>query len=435
MSTKTFIAPKIATPEYIKPKDGALLEYIKRYGKVPGISLSIFALEDLSTERKFDHFISYKFSSSVLVPVDSFSCEVYYKKLSGFRKPREGDIFVLRANNIPIATGIVDQLDMDTEASGGTKLSITGRDLLGQWEDQDSVSADSKIIYGNKYTVSQIVRALAQNTRINPDRLVQRNGPKQPYLAASQPGESKLSTMQRFCEALDIYFWTLGDGTLVVGRPGMYGPRMGRYFCKSSSRESNVLAMRSTRASTQIPNILLPIWNGQENVQSILAIPQSVLINDAEGPARLLKYSHRTPKAIVVSTPEGSSPQDLADIDALLVAKQNVEFITNEDGKQVPKAPLTRAGASTILQAYAKREMARANLKELKVQVNVPGHYNDRAEPLQVDQVYRIQYEEDDIDEDMYLYEVEHTLDDKGGPQSKLFFCRQKALVSSVRAL
>lgn len=405
--------------------DGALIKYLTQTGKVPPVSLSIFFLEDIQQEIFIDDFISYNFKNSITVPVDQFQCEVFYKRIDGQRKPKEGDIFVLRANGIAIATGIVDQLDMETDPNTGTKLSIQGRNLLGQWEDQDSVTIDSKILYGNKYTVTQIVTALSGNTRVDPARLQLRSAPTRGYLAATQPGESKLSSMQRYCEALDIYFWTSGDGSIIVGRPDMYGIRegiKGTFFCLEASREANVLVMRSTRASTQIPNIILPIWNGQESVQA-LNLPQSTLFNNAEGPARLRAFGHRVPKAVVVSTPEGSAPQDLADVNTLLVANQNAG--TN----------LNKAGASTILQSYAKREMARANLKEITVQCNIVGHYNDRAEPVLPDQVYRIQYDTDDLDEPMYLYETEYVMDVKSGPQTRLFFCRQKALVSDVRAL
>lgn len=425
----SFIVKKQDQPSQIQPYDGALLDYVQNSGKTPPVSLSIHPLEDLASEMEITNFLSYSFKSSILVPVESFGCEVYYRKTDGVRKPREGDIFVLRANGIAIASGIIDQLDMETEAKTGTKLSIQGRNLLGQWEDQDSVSLDSKIIYGNLYTVDQIITALAQNTRINPSNIVKQFAPTMGYLAATQPGESKLSSMQRYCEALDIYFWMLGDGTIKIGRPNMYADASGSFFMQETERKSNVIAMRATRASTQIPNVILPIWNGQENVQA-LNIPQSALHNAADGPKRLFDFGHRTPKAIVVSTPEGSSPQDLAEIDALLVAKQNVQFVNG-----VQQTTQNKAGASTILQAYAKREMAKANVHEIKVQVNIFGHYNDRAEPVLVDQVYRIQYENDDIDEDMFLYEVEYSLDPATGPQTKLFFCRQTALISDVRAL
>lgn len=420
----------------IKPNDaivnvptgtGALLKYLEKNGRLPPVTLSIYPLEDLRTEIFIDKFISYNFQSSILIPVDSFSCEVYYEKINGVTKPKEGDIMVLRCNGLPIATGIIDQLDMETEGMSGSRLSIQGRDLLSQFEDQDAVSLDSKILWGNKYSINQVITALSAQTRIDPTKLIKRTAPTRPYLFATQPGESKLSALQRYCESLDIYFWMNGDGNMIIGKPDMYGVntggRKGTYFLNKQQRATNCIGMRSTRNSTQIPNLILPIWNGQETVQTRIS-PSQFLKNSSPGPARLLALNHRVPKAVIVSTPEGSAPQDLAELNALTVAGQNSA-----------QQKLTRAGASTILQAYAKREMARANLRDLQVQVTVAGHCNADALPLQVDQVYRVQYDVDDVDEDMYLYEVDYSLSENEGQRTRLFFCRQTALVSDVRAL
>lgn len=411
-------------PVVIPEGDGALLRYLEQSGKFPPVTLSIFPLEDLTQEIFITSFISYKFQSSILVPVDAFSCEIYYEPIDGAIRPQEGDVFVLKANGLPIASGVVDQLDMETDGGAGTRLSIQGRDLLGKWEDDDAVNLQSQMLFGNLYTIDQVVRALSQDTRINPANLIKRNAPKKPYLFATQPGESKLSAMQRYCEALDIYFWMSGDGNLIIGKPDMYGVRggvAGTWFLSKEQRRTNVLSIRSTRNSTSVPGQILPIWNGQESVQDRIK-PVGLLKNTSKSVERLWALGHRVVKAQVVSTPQGSSPQDLAEINTLRVAG-----LSQNTG-------INRAGASTILQAYAKREMARHNLKCLQVQITVPGHYNDRAAPLEVDQVYRIQYDIDGIDEDMFLYECEYTMAEGEGQRTRLYFCQQNALVSDVRA-
>lgn len=398
----------------IAPADGALLRYLEDNGRMPPIALSIYPLENPREEIFIDKFISYQFQSSIITPVDSFNCEIYYEKINGQRKILEGDIMVLRANGIPIFTGIVDQVDCETDGLSGTRKTISGRDLLGQWEDQDSVSVDGQIIYANKYTFIQVIFALAKSTRVDPTKIISRRAPKTPYLFATQPGESKLSSLQRFCEGLDIFFWMSGSGQIIIGKPDMYGTREGRkstLFLKRATRQANVLSMRSTRNATQIPNILLPIWNGQETVQDRVSREQ-IMKNASAGPARLYSLGHRTPRAIVVSTPEGSAPQDLSELNTI-----------------------QKAGSSKILQAYAKREAAKANMKDQAVQVAVVGHYTDRAEPLIPDQMHRIIYDVDDIDEDMFLYEVDYTLNDKDGPRSRLMFCKQTALVADSRVL
>jgi hypothetical protein len=318
---------------------------------------------------------------------------------------------------------------METDPSG-TRLSIQGRDLLGQWEDQDAVSPDSTIIWSNKATILQIVNHLSLSTRINPNNMLTPMAPTQPYMFATQPGESKVSAMQRYCEALDLYFWMDGNGNLNVGRPNMYGADIGspylvgpqdRLFCLKNG--GNVLSIRSSRNTTQIPNLLLPIWNGQETVQNRISKSQC-LLNNSEGPRRLYQLGHVTQKAVIVSTPDGASPQDLANLNELIVA-----------GQQQNTSGLTQAGANTILQSYAKRAISRANVRELNVQCSVPGHFNTAAAPYVVNSVYNIQYDADGVDENMFLYEVEYSLSEDDGPKTRLNFCRQTALVSDVRAL
>ncbi len=414
----------------INPDNGALLKYLEKHGRFPPFSLSIFPLEDLTREIFIDKFMSYRFQSSILIPVDSWSAEVKYdldlKDLSGRLRPSEGDIVVLRANGIPVATGQIDHLDMETDGKSGTKLTLQGRDLLGMWEDQDSVSLDSKILDGKRYTIDQVVSALAVNSRINAKKLVKRTATRNPYLFATQPGETKLSSIQRYCEALDIYFWMSGDGNLIIGKPDMYGVRSpnprSRFFVSRRDRSSNVLSMRSSRNSTSVPSYIVPLWNGQEGILG-RNVPLPAVKNRNKGAIRLKNLGHVVAKAVVTSTPQGASPQDLADINALLVAGQQ------------QNAEINFKNAPTILNAYAEREMAKLNMKTLQVQATVPGHYNDRAEPLLVDQVYRIQYDIDGIDQDMFLYEVEYTMTEGEGQRTRMFFCPQDSLVSKVVAI
>lgn len=425
-----FTAPKRNKTVTITPRDGALFEYMQEAGRLPPVTLSIFPLEALATQAAvdvevfIDKFISYQFSSSILIPVDSFSCEFFW----GARIPfKEGDLIVMRANGQALFSGIIDMVEIETDATQGNKVSVTGRDLLGQWEDQDSVNAFTDPIYGKSFTVDQVITALSKDTRIDPSKIDHRTSPKLPYLFATQPGETKLSSMQRFCEALDIYFWMSGDGRIIVGKPQMYGQSKGSFFMRGISalqdeRASNCLTMRATFNATQIPNIIVPIWNGQENVQAKTAVQQH-MYNNAPGPRRLRKLGHLVPKAVIISTPDGAAPQDLAEINTITVANQSAELLK-----------ITQAGASTLLQAYAKREMARANIKDLGVQVQTMGHYNDRAEALTIDQVYRIKHDSASVDEDMYLYQVEYKMDEKTSQMTNLMFCRQTALVSNVRA-
>ena len=431
----SFTTPRSTPNVYIPPGPGALTKYLKQYGKLPPVTMSIFPLQFLGdtsgggrglkpnqAEIPIEQFMSYSFKSSILSPVDEFTCQLKVQDPSATTNPLPGDIFALKANGVPIGTGIVDQTEVETDSQGGNVFTISGRNLLGQWEDQDAVNISTQPFYANKATVQLVVKTLAQDTRINPATLSTPLAPKQAYLFATQPGESKLSAMQRYCEGLDLYFWLNGDGTLNVGRPNMLKQSTQVLFCSFNGRQSNVLSIRSVRATTQIPNIVVPLWNGQEAVQNRQSVNFGALCNGSAGPNRLYRLGHRVPKAVVVSTPEGDSPQDLSEINTLIVSGQSIEA--------QKKNGIQRAGAANITQVYAKREMARANIKELNVQIQMMGHFNDNLEPFFPDQVYHIQYDVDNIAEDMYLYEVEYFFDEQGSQRTRLFFCRQTAIVA-----
>jgi len=422
-----FTTPRSNTTPFTQPGAGAVLKYLERYGRLPPVTLSSYSLESPGTEVSVAKFISYSFKSSILSPVDEFSCQVHYDPTSNPIVPhsQEGDIFALKANGLPLGSGIIDQTEVETDANMGTTLHITGRNFLGQWEDQDAVNINSAPFYSGNATVQLVAKILCQDTRINPAHLVTQFAPAKPYLFATQPGETKLASMQRYCEALDIYFWMLGDGTLKIGRPDMYGTingNMGTLYMKAAARKTNVLSIRSVRASTQIPNVIVPLWNGQEIVQDRASVKQNAICNGSPGPQRLYRYGHRVPKALVYSSPQGDSPQDLAAVNEMTVAQQNAS-----------QQKKTTAGGANLLQAMAKRELARANIKEVQVQIQVAGHYNDSLLPYMPDQVYRIQYDADNIDQDMYLYEVEYFLDEQGSQRSRLFFCPQTAIVADAK--
>lgn len=411
------VVPKTEDPAFILPGKGALAKLLEEKGRMPPVAIRVQPL-DGSEPFYADRFVSYKFSSSILIPVDTFSFNIALDDLSNDPKGNvpqirllDGDLITLEANRIPLSTGILDSINIQTDAQTGSSVALEGRDLLAQWEDQDAISVDAEPIYASQLAVKDVVRRLARDTRI-PSTPELRDISQKAYLFATQPGETKLSAFQRYCESLNVLFWLTPQGKLIVGKPNMTQAAKETLFIKRGERQSNVLSMRATRASTSIPNVVVAIWNGQESVQARVSKDQ-VLYNKARGPARLRALGHRVPKCVIVSTPEGSAPQDLAAVNILKAT----------------------AGGSTLLQAYAKREIARANKDELIVQVQALGHYNSFGEPYSVDTVYRIQYDLAGVDENMYLFQVEYEMSEGGSQLTQLFFCRLGCLVSDLRVV
>jgi hypothetical protein len=168
--------------------------------------------------------------------------------------------------------------------------------------------------------------------------------------------------------------------------------------------------MQATRASTQIPNLFLPIWTGQEGVQFRVAAEQA-LVNRAEGPLRLWQHQHIVQKTIIVSNPDGSTAQGASDV--------NTKMASGGVG-------------NSILWAHALRAVADANVHELIVQCSTKSHVNDNMDAFLIDQSYDINYPRGGVKKKMYLYSVDYLCDGKTGPRTVLHFCNPGTIVAGA---
>lgn len=350
-----------------------------------------------------------------MIPVDSFSFTMVApddpKSVKAYIN--EGDIAILEANGTTISTGLIDQIEIEYDMQSGEKVTISGRNLMAQLEDQDAVSLTSQPLYGQSLTASAVLKLLMQNTRIQ--GFVLQQAPQLGYLLATEPGESKLSALTRYMDALNCIAWMNPLGQIVFGKPNMAQAISGDIVLNKVGRVANVTSIRATYASTQIPNIFVPIWAAQESTQFAVS-PSQALPNTAYGPNRLRKLGFILPKAVITSNPSGGSPQE--------VANQANQFAVAAQS----------AANGTILQAYAKKEAARANVKELLVSAVVPGHYNDNGQPFVVDTCYQVTFDRGNISEKMYLYQVEYSLDPERGQTTTLEFCRLGTIVADIQA-
>lgn len=399
------IFPKNNLPSFSQIGGNALERQLETKGQMPPVSIIIKPLAG-GDAITIDRFLSYQFTSSIMIPVDTFSFS--------FAAPdgppltdliQDGDIVTLLANDIPICTGIIDVTETETDAEFGEKSTLSGRDTMGQLEDQDAVSITSKPIYANSISIENGVRRICQDTKITQFRFSNIPTPSPPPLLASEPGESKLSVLQRFMEPYNILAWTGPNGELIVGKPNMAQPKKGNIILSREDRASNVLSGRVRRNSTNIGNIVAAIWAGQETITSRIG-PQQILYNSAPGPTRLRKAGYLVPKAVVTSNINSTDPQGLSGINAV------------------------QAGGSQVIQAYAKREIARQNFNEIQFECVVPGHFNANGEPYQIDTVYNVNYDRGNLFEDMYLYSVQYQLSLEQGQTTVLGFCRFGSIVA-----
>ncbi len=396
---------------------GSIQKLLQDKGKLPPVALILTPLNSPGAPARakayLDRFLSYQFMSSVLVPVDIFSFVFAAPDdpLPINQRIKVGDIVTLQANQQDICTGIIDQVEVECDREFGEKITITGRNMLSQLEDQECVNPESQQVFGSKETVDGVFKKCLQNTRINPT-VVKQNAPQMAYLFATEPGESKLAAIHRYLEPLNCIVWMAPNGQIKIGKPNMTNSPQASIFVSRKDRNSNCMDIRVTRTGTQIPSVIIPVLAGTESLQSTLA-PSQAILNPAQEPTRLRTSGHTTTKAVVVSNPTSGDPSEFPVVNNLIVANQQT------------KQP------NSLLKSYALRELSRQNISELQVQATVPGHYDDSGFPYTVDTCYRVLYDRGDLDEVMYLYEVMYQLDEGGGQRSALHFCRLGTIVSN----
>lgn len=399
------IFPKQDGPDFSQIGVSGLERQLQKTGRMPPVTIIIKPLSG-GPSVTIDRFLSYNFSSSIIIPVDTFSFT--------FAAPdgppltdviQDGDIATLLANDIPICTGIIDVTETETDAEFGEKSTISGRDTMGQLEDQDAVSLTSKPIFARQISIENGVKLICQDTKISQFDFRSVPSPSPAPLLASEPGESKLSVLQRFLEPYNVVPWTGPSGQLIVGKPNMAQQKRGNIILSKSDRASNVLSARVRRSSTNIGNIVAAIWTGQEAILNRVP-PEQVLYNSAPGPTRLRKSGYLVPKAVVTSNVNGADPQGLSAVNAVSVA------------------------GARVIQANAKRQIARENFGEIQFECVVPGHFNQNGEPYQTDTVYNVYYDRGNVFEDMYLYQVQYQLSLELGQTTVLSFCRFGSIVA-----
>lgn len=387
--------------------DKSILAKFQRDGRFPPLKVNVFSLESKLTYEFGDkiRIIEYRFESNMLVPVDTFSFVISAPDADPvYTKIKDGDLLTVSANNVAVFTGIIDAVDTETENEAGETVTIEGRDLVGQLEDQDAVSINAEPIFSNRTTLRNATRVLLRDTRIK--GLNEIDTPQEPYQFATMPGEKKVSALQRFTEPLNCIFWAAPNGSLNIGRPNFSQEPSGKFILSRTKRQSNVLSMKSRREAASIPNIYVPIWTGQEQVQNRVG-PSQAYQAVSKRPSELYKLGHILPRTVVISSIDASNPQGQADLNRFEAAGQ------------------------TKLQAYAKREAARENQGEHLVEVVVPGHYTDSGAPFTVNKVWDIEYDRGDVYKKMFCYGVSYSMSEEG-QRTNLMLCNLGTIVSDV---
>lgn len=392
-------------------------QILQTTGQYPAITMTIQPLDPIpgiGNGIVIDTFLEYRFKASVVQPISDFSFTFFYTNLEPATDfIHEGDIVLLSVNlngqDYPLSTGVIDTIEVQVTGAGET-VTVMGRDLLGQWEDQCQYQvAGTALPPATKITPKSLYHFLSQNTRSSPNALVLQNLANLPQSLGIAPLDSKLQVALRYLEPYNALVWCRPNGQIVWGKPNMVVPPLaGLLIVSRSEKQANCLSMRATKSATTVPSMITPILTNQEFAAGQKKVIFPPIINPFAEVRRLAALGWQLNQVYVSSDQSGSDPQSINNAVSLKV---------NE-------------GVVSRMRAYALRNMAKDNMRVLQLQAVVPGHVNGSGLPFIIDSNYQIIFDRAGIDSSMYLYEAEYTLNETDGPRTSLNFTYPNTIVA-----
>jgi prophage tail gpP-like protein len=200
---------------------------------------------------QFEAWTSYTFDSDFLTPCDQFSFTVgdplIPQGISG--EIAHGLKVTLKVNGRPTCVGRIDEVERSVDRSGGTVLSITGRDLLGDVVDScvdprtrftnqqsliDVVStvlspfgldsfytdnvANRSLITGNQYGAKTNKVTVTKKGKVTKASGQVVKSAVQ-YQAKPHPHEGAYEFCERLAKREGQHIWMAADGSVVIGQP------------------------------------------------------------------------------------------------------------------------------------------------------------------------------------------------------------------------
>lgn len=352
-------------------------------------------------------FSSYSFDRNMLVPASPFRFTADGVDRDLRKALSSGDTVELYVKNdagdsIQIATGFTDEKDTHITPQHAA-LVLTGRDTMGALVDNSAIDKSNRIVHVAQISLPQVAELLRSGTRI-PGPIINQNCPNGSLLFQTNPGETKINALQRYLEYTNCLLWSVPNGRIAVGKPNMTQRPSGYLqISYTDPGGNNCLEARVRR-------------NTNQAIKQIAVQIQSLAVTDP-APATLLNTDPD-----VVGSQGGRSLYRLFSQGNGMDAVNQVQFV----GKS--------AVPQQIGYALARREIAMANMQVLDVEAVVRGHVNSLGLAYNVDQTYSCFFEDDDVEEDLYVYHANYELSLQLGRITRLHLCRLGTIVADVPA-
>jgi prophage tail gpP-like protein len=372
-----------------------------------GISFQSALTQERSTLQTFT---SYYFERDIQTPAASFHFSAPGVDKASRLAIRSGDRAELYLPGpgplvSRLATGFVDETETHIT---GTALdyNISGRDTLSALCDNDSVDEHNKMIAAETITFPALAKQLLRNTRISGSVVVDQGMPTGKLTYQTNVGETKINALQRFLEYANCLVWTKPSGQIVIGKPNMAQAPSGNLYCTLRSPElNNFMDVKVKRNTNQaIRRIAVQMQNlefSNPTTNTLSNQDEDVLSTAGAGVGRSVLHAYSLGTGM----------------DALNI----LGFVKGGTGAN---------RLVDIGRAYAAREIAASNVNVVSVIGRTDGHLNENGVAYNIDQVYYVVVEDEDLFEPMYVYKCVYELTENDGMTTTLYLCRLGALVA-----
>lgn len=434
-----------------------------------------------------DRWTSYSFTSDFLTPTDSFHFTIgdpeYVKGVSG--AVREGLRVSLRVNGNPICTGVIDEVAMGADRSGGTTFECNGRDILGDAVDgtvspyvkftpQDTLAKVIETVLG-----PYGIRTIAEDNNANRSLRVgnqfgtPKNKPRQDapakkkrsfvkrkskagqttskflsYESKPYPSEGAYEFCHRLAKRAGLHIWAKADGSgVVVGKPdytqeptfrlvrrvsGVRGPNRGE--------ENNILSGYVKRSRVNQPSVI--IAGGKSGGGDFARATMRVLmVNELVSVAANGNLTEGVRDFLKEWAADETLPET-ANYEAYLKRSKKAYVITKEDFEgegAIPKSltpyPVARplflldqeSNNLEQLINFTKREMAARQMQALEVHYEVAGHTQD-GKVWSTDTMVTVEDDVANLYETLWVKTVTFSKSRSGGTRTSLTLIRPNTL-------
>lgn len=378
------------------------------------LEIDFFSAQFSGPSPSMRTWTSYQFERSILTPASAFRFTapgVPKAQRIAIRSCDMAQIFAVKqdGSKIPIGLGIIDETDTHIVPTN-LDYVLTGRDMLSQLVDNSSVDAQNTMVFLKRLTLKTIVQSLIANTRM-PQAVNLQSVPNGEFNFSTNPGETKINALQRFLEVSNCLVWTNGFGQIIVGKPNFSQPAKGKLTISSTNPAGNNCV--EARIQRGVNKAIRQIVTQAQNLTKADAGEFTVQNNDTDMKAVASAGGGRS----IYAPPFTFGGTGAAD------TINNLAGVGNQAGN--PK----QLGA-----IYSQREIARENMNILNVEAVVKGHLNENGDIYQVDQVYNVQMEDDNVNENMYVYSCSYELSLDHGQLTRMRLCRLGAIVAQAYA-